>query len=143
MRDAGLQARSIASYLDQMKSLGLNVIRLPFAGETLLATTFPADGTIDANVSLYPLPPDAACHCVQGLTSLQVMDKIVCECAQRGIKVILDYHRMRRTWGNEIGTWWDADTPESVWLDNWAMLAERYKGIPTIVGVRARQYSTS
>jgi len=51
------------------------------------------------------------CHCIQGLTSLQVMDKVICECAKRGIKVILDYHRMHLTWGNEIGTWWDKDTP--------------------------------
>jgi len=27
-----------------------------------------------------------------------------------------------------------------LWLDNWEMLAERYKGIPTIVGVSAVMY---
>jgi len=34
---------------------------------------------------------------VQGLNSLKVMDKIVMECGKRGIKVILDYHRMHLT----------------------------------------------
>ena len=60
---------------------------------------------------------------------------------QRGIKVILDYHRMHLTWDNELGTWFDDHTPESVWIENWRSLANRYKGNPTIIGVSA-PYST-
>jgi len=63
------------------------------------------------------------------------MDKVIEGCGKRGIKVILDYHRMHLTWENEIGTWWDKNTPESVWINNWASLAKRYKGNPTIIGV--------
>jgi len=75
------------------------------------------------------------CHCMQGLNSLQVMDKIIAACTARGIKVILDYHRMHLTDSNEYGLWYDAASPESTWIGNWAMLAKRYKGNPTIVGV--------
>lgn len=75
------------------------------------------------------------CPCVQGLNSLRVMDRIVIECGRRGIKIILDYHRLHLTTSNELGTWWDERTPEEVWVRNWRNLAWRYRKNPTIIGV--------
>lgn len=48
----GLDKRTYSDHLDQMQSLGFNMIRLPFAGDTLLESTYPAEGTIDANPDL-------------------------------------------------------------------------------------------
>jgi len=76
---------------------------------------------------------------VQGLNSLEVMDKIIDAAGKRGIKVILDYHRLRLTVSNEWGAWFDDKIPESTWINNWVMLAKRYKGNPTIIGVSTVQ----
>jgi len=51
---------------------------------------------------------------VQGLNSLQVMDKIIAGCTERGIKVILDYHRIHATVNNEDGLWWDKEYPRNM-----------------------------
>lgn len=71
------------------------------------------------------------------------MDVLIDECGKRGIKVILDYHRIHMTTEAELGTWWDDTTPESVWIDNWVKLANRYKGNPTVIGVSTQQYCFS
>ena len=60
----GVWTRSYTDMMDQMKELGFNTIRLPFASATLHATS--ASG-ID-----YSQNPD-----LRGLTPLQIMDKIV------------------------------------------------------------------
>jgi len=44
---------------------------------------------------------------MQGLSSLEIMDKMIWAFGERGIKVILDYHRMHLTWENELGTWFE------------------------------------
>jgi len=64
------------------------------------------------------------------------MDWVIAECYYRGIKVILDYHRIHNTNDNELGLWWDlSSTAHRLGPRNWAMLAKRYKGNPTVIGV--------
>jgi len=76
------------------------------------------------------------CICAQGKSPLEMMDVFIRECGLRGMKVILDYHRMHLTTEAEPGAWWDARATEADWINNWVMLAKRYKGNPTIIGVR-------
>lgn len=118
----GLWLRSVASMLDQMVGLGFNVIRLPFAGDVLKPGVYPANINYNAN-------PD-----LQGLTCRQVIKKIVHAAGARGMRIILDYHRMRTTTQVEWGLWFDADHPESEWIANWASLAKEYRGVATVVG---------
>ena len=121
-------ARSMASYLDQIQSLKFNLIRLPFSGDMCAPGRMPATGTIDFTAN-----PD-----LQGLSSLQVMDAFLQACGSRGIRVILDYHRMQAGSASENGLWYipgDATYTEQFWISNWQMMAQRYKGNPTVVGV--------
>src|SRR5574342_235432 len=74
----GLEQRAWEEVLDQIKALGYNVIRIPFSNAMLEPGAAPAK--ID-----YNLNPDLA-----GLTSLQVLDKIISGAGERGLKVILD-----------------------------------------------------
>jgi endoglucanase len=125
--DGAGHSRSMTSYLDQIQSLGFNLIRLPFSGDMCAPGRMPAGGTIDfgANPSL------------QGLTSLQVMDAFISACGTRGIRVILDYHRMQAGFASENGLWYipgDATYTEQFWISNWQMMANHYKGNPTVVG---------
>ena len=123
----GLWSRSWQSILDQIKSLGYNVIRLPFSDAVLQAGVMP--NSID-----YNLNPDLV-----NLTSLQVMDKIIIGAGQRGIKIILDNHRSTPGGGPESGgLWYASGYPESTWIADWQMLANRYKDNDAVIGADLR-----
>jgi endoglucanase len=123
----GLWARSWQSMLNQMKSLGYNVIRLPFSNSTVESNPIPTG--ID-----YTKNPDLV-----NLNSLQVMDKLIAGAGQRGIKVILDNHRSTPGGGPESGgLWYTSAYPETSWIADWQTLANRYKGNDTVIGVDLR-----
>lgn len=123
----GLWSRNWGSMLDQIKSLGYNVIRLPFSDAVLQPGVMP--NSID-----YTLNPDLV-----KLSSIQVMDKIIAGAGQRGIKIILDNHRSTPGGGPESGgLWYTSGYPESTWIADWQMLANRYKGNDTVIGADLR-----
>lgn len=123
----GLELRNWEDMLDQIKELGYNVIRLPFSNAML------EPGALPANID-YALNPDLA-----ELNSSQVMDKIVTGAGERGLKVILDNHRSTAGDGPQSnGLWYTGEYPESRWIEDWEMLAARYKGNPTVIGMDLR-----
>ncbi|MBI3152812.1 MAG: cellulase family glycosylhydrolase, partial [Chloroflexi bacterium] len=123
----GLWSRNWGEMLDQIKSLGYNVIRLPYSNAMLDPAVMPTG--ID-----YMKNPDLA-----GLTSLQVMDRIISGAGARGIRIILDNHRSTAGGGPESnGLWYTTTYSEKRWLDDWKMLATRYKGNETVVGMDLR-----
>jgi endoglucanase len=122
----GGTGRNWKSYLDQMSSLGFNVVRLPFSGDLF------APGQLPRNVD-YGVNPE-----LQGKTALQFLDMFVEECGRRGIRVILDYHRIQAGSATENGLWYipgSTKYTERFWIDNWKALVARYVGNPTVVGV--------
>ena len=119
----GLWTRGYQDMMNQMVSLGFNTIRLPFSSDMLHSTATP--GGIDFSKN-----PD-----LQGLTALQIMDKIVDYAGQIGLKIILDHHRSdpgAGTSGN--GLWYDAQHSQADWVSDWAMLATRYADKPQVIG---------
>lgn len=123
----GLGARNWKRVLDQIKSQGYNVIRLPFSNAMLKTSTRPSGIN-------YTINPD-----LEGLTSLQVMDEIVAGANARGIKIILDNHRSTPGGGPESGgLWYTNEYPESKWIADWKRLAIRYKNNPAVIGVDLR-----
>ncbi|MER5182859.1 cellulase family glycosylhydrolase [Streptomyces sp. NPDC002896] len=119
----GLWSRDYKSMIDQMKSLGYNTIRLPYSDDVFKSGTTPnsIDFSGGKNADL------------QGLNSLQILDKIVSYAGQDGLKVILDRHRPDS--GGQSALWYTSAVPESTWIDNLKALANRYKGDPTVVGI--------
>ncbi|WP_370259723.1 cellulase family glycosylhydrolase [Streptomyces sp. V4I8] len=118
----GLWARDYKSMLDQMASLGYNTLRLPFSDDILKSGTMPDSINFDGkNADL------------RGLTSLQVMDKIVAYAGQIGLKIVLDRHRPDA--GGQSGLWYTASVPEPTWIANLKALATRYAGNPTVIGI--------
>lgn len=119
----GLWARSYTGMMDQMKQLGFNTIRLPFSDQL-----FDAGST--ANGINFALNPD-----LQGLNGVQIMDKIVAYAGKIGLRIFLDHHRSDAGAGpNGNGLWYTSAYPESRWIADWAMLAKRYAGNPTVIG---------
>jgi endoglucanase len=116
----GLWTRNYKDMLDQMKSLGYNTIRLPYCNQMFEPGSTP--NGIDGNLN-----PD-----LLGLNSLQIMDKIIDYCGQIGLRVILDRHRPDSA--SQSALWYTPQYPESRWVSDWVMLAQRYNGNPTVVG---------
>jgi endoglucanase len=116
----GLDVRSMGSILDQVKSLGFNMIRIPFSTQLLDAGSTPTGINLSKN-------PDLA-----GLDGLGLIDKIVDGAAARGLKVILDRHRPDAYAQSDL--WYTAQYSEARWIADWQRLAAHYAGDGTVVG---------
>jgi endoglucanase len=117
--------RTIEDHLDQMKAAGFNLIRLPFSTDIFAPGAKPRPEAIDPvrNADLI------------GPTCLEILDRLVAAAGARGIRIILDYHRLTGGAVSESGHWYDAEHPEARWIANWKTLAARYRTDPTVVGV--------
>ena len=116
----GLWTRNYKDMLDQVKSLGYNTLRLPYANQLFDSGSMP--NSID-----YAKNPD-----LQGLNGIQIMDKIIDYSGQIGLKVFLDQHRPDS--GGQSELWYTSAYPEARWISDWVMLADRYQGNHTVVG---------
>lgn len=117
----GLNCRNWKSLLDQVTDLGFNTIRLPYSNDVL------RPGAEPKNID-YHLNPD-----LEGLTALELMDRIIQGARDRGLKVILDRHRPE-SWG-QSSLWYTDRVSEKQWIDGWRALAARYLGNDTVIGV--------
>jgi endoglucanase len=121
----GLDRRSMGSLLDQLKALGYNALRLPYSNDVLRAGVSPDPAYIS-----YELNPE-----LEGLSSLEVLDRVIAAARQRGLRVVLDRHRPDASGQSELWYRTNRAAEEKAWIDDWKMLARRYKGDPTVVGV--------
>ncbi|PKN56823.1 MAG: 1,4-beta-glucanase [Deltaproteobacteria bacterium HGW-Deltaproteobacteria-14] len=128
----GLDRRGLGSLLDQVQRLGYNALRVPFANEMLDPRVHPAAGAIDFDHN-----PELV-----GLSSLEVLDRLIAEAGQRGLAVILDRHRAYASEAateargcTKDGPWYAEGWGEARWVRDWMDLAARYLGDPTVVGV--------
>lgn len=119
----GLWTRGYQDMIDQMAAEGFNTIRLPYASETLHTSAAPNEIDFSKNLAL------------QGLSSVQLMDAIIDYAGQKGMRVILDHHRSGFGSGTSgSGLWYEGSYTEDAWVADWAMLADRYKDDPTVIG---------
>jgi endoglucanase len=116
----GLLNRDLDTILDQMTSLGFNSIRLPFSNQLLDPSSKPNSINFQLNPTL------------QGLNGLELMDKVVAGARQRGLRVILDRHRL--TADEQADLWYSSRVSEDRWIKDWVMLARHYRGNPAVVG---------
>jgi len=128
----GLWAQDYHAVINDIKNLGYNTIRIPFSNQMVETPIVPQ------NFSQYnstgPINTDLA-----GLNSLQIMDKIISYAGQVGLKVILDNHRSEAGETAEAnGLWYTSAYSSSAWVNDWATLARRYAGNPTVIGFDLR-----
>jgi len=123
MAPHGLHLRNWKDMMAQMAEQGFNAIRLPFSAEAIQENGQP-------NGINFALNPDLA-----GLSSLQIMDRIVEQAGTLGLRILLDQHRSFAGDGpNSNGLWYDGRFTEARWIDMWEDLAARYRGNPTVIG---------
>jgi endoglucanase len=127
----GLWARDYRSMLRQIRDLGFGVVRLPWCNDML--TAVPSGMQINA-YGTDPYTHDLGMNLdLAGLSSLEVMDKILDECNRVGLKVILDNHsRAHDGYMNET-LWYTGKYTEEQWIADWVSLVERYKDNPAVV----------
>ncbi|SDG26976.1 endoglucanase [Fontibacillus panacisegetis] len=106
--------------LDQAKEQGYNLIRLPYSNQ-MFDKGSAANG-IDFNKN-----PN-----LKNKTPLQIMDYFIEEAGKRGFKIILDRHRPDANSQSEL--WYTSSYTEKRWIDDWVMLAKRYKGNGIVIG---------
>jgi endoglucanase len=117
----GLWKRDYKEMLAQIKSLGYNLIRLPYSVEALRSKSASGiDYSIGSNKEL------------QGKTPLEIMDLVVQEADRQGLLIILDSHRLNDKRIPEL--WYGDGFSEADWIDTWQMLARHYKNQKNIVG---------
>jgi endoglucanase len=117
----GLWKRDYKEMLAQIKSLGYNVIRLPYGVQSLRASNVSGiDFSIGSNQEL------------QGKSPLEVMDAIVQEAGRQGLLILLDSHHLNDQRIPEL--WYGDGFTEADWIDTWKMLATRYRNQANIIG---------
>ncbi|PRC43566.1 chitinase, partial [Mycobacterium sp. ITM-2017-0098] len=119
----GLWTRNYKEMMNQMAALDFNTIRLAYSSEMLHTTAAPSGIDFSKNADFV------------GLSSIQIMDKIVAYAGEIGMRVILDHHRSSKGAGpNGNGLWYEGSYTEAAWIADWKMLAQRYANNPTVIG---------
>jgi len=116
----GLWTISLDQGLSTIASMGFNTLRLPFSNQCLASSS---TSSIDANAN-----PGLV-----RLTPLQLMDTVIARAKAHGLSVILDRHRPDS--GSQSELWYTSQYSEQKWIDDWKMLASRYKDEPAVIGV--------
>ena len=135
----GLWAQDYHTVLNTIKSLGYNVVRIPFSNEMVETNPVPTNYTTYANGG----PVNQALY---GQTALTDLDTIVSYAGSIGLRVILDNHRSEAGESNEAnGLWYTSAYPQSNWIADWQTMATRYSaskftfnGDPTVIGFDLR-----
>jgi endoglucanase len=126
----GLDHAPLTMIVNEIRGLGVNSVRLPWANETLERNPLVPAYAVKANPQF------------EGKHAMDIMDAVIRELAHAHIMVILDNHVSRADWccsetdGN--GLWYNAEYPESKWLADWQMIVRRYKKQPWVVGADLR-----
>ncbi|MBA8795374.1 endoglucanase [Friedmanniella endophytica] len=116
----GLWQIGLDAGMAQIASFGFTTIRLPYSNECLAGSS---TSGIDASKN-----PGLV-----GKTPLQVMDAVIASARAHGLTVILDRHRPDS--GSQSALWYTSAWSEQRWIDDWVMLAKRYRNDPTVIGV--------
>jgi endoglucanase len=128
----GLWSQDYRTIINDVRKLGYNTIRIPFSNQMV------EDPIVPQSVGTYgpsgPINSD-----LKGLNSLQILDKIIASAGRDGLKVILDDHRSEAGESAEQnGLWYTAAYTSQDWVRDWATLARRYAGDPTVIGFDLR-----
>ena len=130
----GLYAQDYKYILDGIKSNGFNTVRLPFSNQMVEYPIVPSVAYVAYSNASGPINTD-----LEGLNSLEILDRIVAYAGQIGVRIILDNHRSENgLTAEENGLWYTAQYPDADWIADWEMLAARYKGSSTVIGMDLR-----
>jgi len=126
----GLDHAPLEAIVTQIRQIGVNSVRLPWANETLEQDPAVPDYAVAGNPQL------------KGKHAMAIMDAVIAALGRAHIMVILDNHMSRADWccsetdGN--GLWYNREYPETKWLADWRAITRRYRNQPWVVGADLR-----
>ncbi len=129
----GLWTRDYRSMLKQIRDIGFNSVRIPWANRIMDADSQASSVNTygaDAYDGTDPMNGDLA-----GLIPLEILDKIISAAAELGLKIILDNHSREPDGYMEEQLWYTAEVSEERWISDWVALADRYYGNNTVIAV--------
>jgi len=130
----GLWSRDCKSMLIQIKDLGFNSVRIPWANAIL------EPGATMSGISTAPTP-DAytgrPLNEVEGTLTdpLDLLDLIIDYCQELNLKVILDNHSRQPDGYLSEELWYTDQTPNDKWIEDWVFLADRYKDKDAVIAM--------
>ena len=116
----GLWARNWQDMIQQIRGLGFTAIRMPFCPRTL-------DNVTTSSIN-YSANPD-----LQGLGSLDILDRVIAELDRQGFYILLDHHTSDCQTIDEL--WYTAGYSEQVWIDDLKFVADRYKDVEGVFAI--------
>jgi endoglucanase len=126
----GLDHAPLEAIIGQIRKIGVNSVRLPWANETLERDPVVPDYAVAANPQF------------RGKHAMAIMDAVIAALARAHIMVILDNHMSRADWccseTDESGLWYNREYPETKWLEDWQAIARHYRKQPWVVGADLR-----
>ena len=126
----GLDVAPLRVIIEQIRAIGVNSVRLPWANETFEKNPVVPDYSVRANPKF------------KGKHALDVMDAVIAALARAHIMVILDNHMSRADWcckdDDDNGLWYNAEYPEEKWLADWRAIVRRYKEQRWVIGADLR-----
>ena len=128
----GLEVQDYRAILRTIQQNGYNTVRIPFSNEMVESPSVPEH--IRFSAAGRPINTD-----LQGLSSLEILDRIIAYSGKIGLKVILDNHRSEAgSSAEESGLWYTRQFPETAWIEDWKALALRYANTSTVIGMDLR-----
>ena len=124
MAPHGLWTRNMEDMMDEIKAAGFNTIRMPFSTESMQPGQMPSSINYAQNPGL------------QGLTTLELMDRIVEYADEIGLRIMLDHHRSQSGMGALGEDLWYTDRfSQDDWVNTWVSLVTRYVDNPSVIAV--------
>ncbi len=126
----GLDHAPLGVIIEQIKQIGVNSVRLPWANETLEHNPLVPDYAVAANPQF------------KGKHAMAVMDAVVAALAHAHILIVLDNHMSNADWccseTDDNGLWYNREYPETKWLADWQTLVRRYRRQRWVIGADLR-----
>ncbi|MBN2197184.1 MAG: glycoside hydrolase family 5 protein [Polyangiaceae bacterium] len=129
----GLWTRDYRSMLRQIRDLGFNTVRIPWSNRILDADAAASSVNTygaDAYDGCDPMNGD-----LDGLTPLEILDRIIGAAGDLGLKIILDNHSRKPDGYMEEELWYTDTVSEERWIADWLVLADRYYGNHTVIAL--------
>ncbi len=116
----GLWQRNWKDMISQIKSTGFNAVRVPFCPSVV--------DNVGVTSIDYGKNPD-----LQGLKSLEILDKVVNELNNQQMYILLDHHTPDCAAISDL--WYTGSYSEQSWIDDLKFLAARYKNLSYFMGM--------
>lgn len=122
----GLWANTFDDILDKVADNGFNILRVPLSVELVnewRQGNYPKADSINEYIN-----PD-----LKNKNSLEIFDISIATCKKKGIKVMLDMHRIIN--GSQSNIWTNEKYSVEDYEECWKWLAEHYKNDDTVIAV--------